>query len=657
MKKTHKLLLLLALVCTLSVCGIMSASAATQTVDGVEYTYELVYGSETNPTVTITGVKLNGTTDLVIPEKLSGTEVTEIGRYAVDDNTEIKSLTTSKMLTDIGAGAFSGCYNLEKVTFLGDIFVGQYAFRGCKNLSELVINSTGWAVNSLKDVNNIKKVTLNKDINSLTKIPAENIEEIIIGDTVKSDELSYNFADMTNLKTLVIGDSIKSISSDFNTCTALETLVIGDSVTKIGNGIFRHCKNLKNLTLGNELKYIGTFDFLDCEGLENVYASSLEYWLDVTFEGSPMDYAENLYFGDELVTEVVIPENITELKDGAFYGCENITSITLHNNITKIGNNSLRDCSGLTEIDLPDDLLALGNYALAGCKGVSEIKIPESVTLGERVFSGSGITSITIPDTIKTIPNGTFLVCKKLSDIIWHDNITEIGHYAFSGCENLVDVVLPKGLETIGNQGFRFCTNLKSIVLPEGLKSIGTLAFCDCDALETLILPASVTAIGEDIFDYKSKKVIHNILGEDVSYYKNIVHDLPVTVEKCNDESHIFGRIDSCEICAEWAKKLERREIHTFNSYVSNGDATCDNDGTKTASCEYCKKTETVQDVGSKLPHADNNHDGRCDRCSVDTTKGCGHLCHKGGFWYKFCLFFWKLFKIQRECSCGMYHY
>ena len=38
---------------------------------------------------------------------------------------------------------------------------------------------------------------------------------------------------------------------------------------------------------------------------------------------------------------------------------------------------------------------------------------------------------------------------------------------------------------------------------------------------------------------------------------------------------------------------------HSFTSYVSNGDATCTEDGTKTAKCERCGTSETVTDEGS----------------------------------------------------------
>ena len=42
---------------------------------------------------------------------------------------------------------------------------------------------------------------------------------------------------------------------------------------------------------------------------------------------------------------------------------------------------------------------------------------------------------------------------------------------------------------------------------------------------------------------------------------------------------------------------------HSFTNYVSNGNATCTADGTKTATCDNCTATDTITDEGSKLAH------------------------------------------------------
>ena len=71
---------------------------------------------------------------------------------------------------------------------------------------------------------------------------------------------------------------------------------------------------------------------------------------------------------------------------------------------------------------------------------------------------------------------------------------------------------------------------------------------------------------------------------------------------------------------------------HKYTNYVSNDDATCQHDGTKTAECDYgCGTTDTVTDEGSKLEHRYTNYVSNSDAtCQSDGTKtaecdyGCG---------------------------------
>ena len=45
--------------------------------------------------------------------------------------------------------------------------------------------------------------------------------------------------------------------------------------------------------------------------------------------------------------------------------------------------------------------------------------------------------------------------------------------------------------------------------------------------------------------------------------------------------------------------------IHIFTNYISNNDATCTADGTKTAKCERCDATDTITDVSSAKGHTE----------------------------------------------------
>ena len=78
----------------------------------------------------------------------------------------------------------------------------------------------------------------------------------------------------------------------------------------------------------------------------------------------------------------------------------------------------------------------------------------------------------------------------------------------------------------------------------------------------------------------------------------------------------------TCNLCGE----VREEPGHTFENYVSNGDATCTKNGTETAKCEYCDVTDTRVDADSKIAH-----DYSEATCEVrKTCKLCGHEI--GGF-------------------------
>lgn len=55
---------------------------------------------------------------------------------------------------------------------------------------------------------------------------------------------------------------------------------------------------------------------------------------------------------------------------------------------------------------------------------------------------------------------------------------------------------------------------------------------------------------------------------------------------------------------------------HSFTNYVSDGNAACEKDGTKTAECDNgCGQTDTIPDEGSRLGHDYEN--GICTRCGA----------------------------------------
>ena len=106
------------------------------------------------------------------------------------------------------------------------------------------------------------------------------------------------------------------------------------------------------------------------------YTGSIEQWCGITFafyenelyswnkiDSNPLCYAHNLYINDELLTYLVIPEGIKEIKPSAFGEATCITAIKLPNSLVSIGKRAFYNCTGLTSITIPNSVEYIGEDA------------------------------------------------------------------------------------------------------------------------------------------------------------------------------------------------------------------------------------------------------------------------------------------------------
>lgn len=75
-------------------------------------------------------------TAVVLPEN-----VRTIGTQAFFACRSLREVTLPKSLVRVGDAAFSSCESLEKITILGAPSLGEFAFRGLKNLREVIVES------------------------------------------------------------------------------------------------------------------------------------------------------------------------------------------------------------------------------------------------------------------------------------------------------------------------------------------------------------------------------------------------------------------------------------------------------------------------------------------------------------------------------------
>ncbi len=202
------------------------------------------------------------------------------------------------------------------------------------------------------------------------------------------------------------------------------------------------------------------------------------------------------------IEEVILPDSITVIEDGAFECCYELKSITLSSNLKKIGIAAFYS-TGLTSVAIPDSVTIIENFTFNDCDALEKVVLPDDLKkIGQSAFSGCAkLAAITLPEGLSEIHSYAFKDCGNLTEIVIPSHITYIPAGLFSGCESLEKVTLPCSLESIQEFAFYECSSLAAVNIPNGVTRIQDSAFEDCSALTSVTLPDSLISLGDFAFD------------------------------------------------------------------------------------------------------------------------------------------------------------
>lgn len=146
----------------------------------------------------------------------------------------------------------------------------------------------------------------------------------------------------------------------------------------------------------------------------------------------------NVFFYDNVIENVVIPESASKIGESLFGLCENIKSVSIPDNIVSIGKNAFFMCE-IEKISIPNSVRDLGEGVFFCCSSLKQISLPKDIVHIPRFCFGNcyNLTRITIPSNVTTIGEYAFLSCRKLSQIKIPASVTEIYSDAFYDCPSL----------------------------------------------------------------------------------------------------------------------------------------------------------------------------------------------------------------------------
>lgn len=234
--------------------------------------------------------------------------------------------------------------------------------------------------------------------------------------------------------------------------------------------------------------------------------------------------------------EVIVPDGVTVIGEGAFKGCASIRSIALPDSIERIEKHAFKGCRKLEHISMPSGLRSIGDYAFHRCHSLREAVLPDAVKkLGACVFLYcDNLRYVEMPG-VTEFGKQTFLNDVNLEELVLSEDV-ELSSIrdCFTGCNrikkitlannrdkvyditNIVDILAGKEqvlpiIQTIVQDIcsilkiedgvlVEYLNNVKNVELPEGITAIGKSCFYDKRGVQSVVFPKSLKKIRAGAF-------------------------------------------------------------------------------------------------------------------------------------------------------------
>ena len=290
-------------------------------------------------------------------------------------------------------------------------------------------------------------------------------------DTLLTDELSYTFtmpaANVTYTATWSKTTVTKNISTAGTITSLSDTYINGQEITvtaikNIGYDWLGWYNGTTLLT--RETSYTFT---MTSKNVTYTACYQLKVEMSNFVFNSTTTSCSITGVNDNAVTEIVVPDYVVEINEGAFSGCGDLTSITLP---------------------------FLGGSAI-------KTKASSSTLFG-YIFGVSSYTGgVSTKQYYSSIYSATYYIPKSLKSV----TITggHIFYGAFYNCDGLRNITIPDDVTSIGDDAFYNCSKLTNITIPDGVTSIGSSAFKDCYKLIEVYNKSTLTiTAGESSYGY-----------------------------------------------------------------------------------------------------------------------------------------------------------
>lgn len=236
-------------------------------------------------------------------------------------------------------------------------------------------------------------------------------------------EVEYSTAWFLKIPAEVDGNKIYRVQNEHNKYTNdllfpnVRYIYIEEGIEEVSSSAFTACKNLRRVSFPSTIKVLGEGSFKYCSKLEEVEFEQIQESARIEYEA----------FRETGITEIIIPEGVSQIESYAFFGCVKLKNVIL-----------------------PDSLKEMGKSVFGRCDKLKEIKLPNGIDyISNRAFFNTALKTVIIPEKVKRIKSEAFGLCNSLESVILSEQTQLIEKYAFELCENIVHLEFTDNLIVI----------------------------------------------------------------------------------------------------------------------------------------------------------------------------------------------------------------